>query len=264
MMMPLLVMFIFVFFAIRSCFDSRTYTAGGMLLLLSVAVAFYPTLDVRKAHADFTGSCPSAVGADELLINMTDNECSLASAPGPNTDFSEDIIAIQNFGASNVNFLPFYDETTDPRVLTYTINGNPGPNTGTVGTRVYDCSAGCLIEGTHGGVPFTSFIYTNSGGTGTYAANVAAPTVSSVSPATGPAVGGTSVTITGTNFSGATAVAFGATAAAGFTVDSATQITATSPAGSGTVDVRVTTAGGVSATSAADEFTYVAAPTVSS
>jgi hypothetical protein len=46
-------------------------------------------------------------------------------------------------------------------------------------------------------------------------------------------------------------------AATGFTVNSATQITATAPAGTGTVDVRVTTAGGTSATGAADQYTYV-------
>ena len=83
------------------------------------------------------------------------------------------------------------------------------------------------------------------------------PTVASVNPNTGPTSGGTSITITGTNFSGATAVRFGSNAAASFTVNSATQITATSPAGIGTVDVTVTTAGGTSATSTADQFTYV-------
>ena len=89
---------------------------------------------------------------------------------------------------------------------------------------------------------------------------VAAPAVTSVSPASGPSTGGTSVTITGTGLSGATAVTFGATAATGFTVNSSTQITATSPAGAaGTVDIRVTTAGGTSVTSAADQFTYSSA-----
>jgi hypothetical protein len=39
-------------------------------------------------------------------------------------------------------------------------------------------------------------------------------------------------------------------------VNSATQITATAPAGSGTVDVTVTTSGGTSTTSSADRFTY--------
>jgi hypothetical protein len=68
------------------------------------------------------------------------------------------------------------------------------------------------------------------------------------------------VTITGHDFSGATAVSFGGTPAQTFTVNSDTSITATAPAGSaGAVDVRVTTAGGQSPVSAADRFTYVAA-----
>ena len=94
----------------------------------------------------------------------------------------------------------------------------------------------------------------------TYAA---APTVTGVSPNTGPASGGTNVIITGTGFIGAAAVQFGNTAATNFTVNSATQITATAPAGTGVVDVTVTIPVGVtSATSSADQFTYVAAPTV--
>ncbi|WP_316682699.1 putative Ig domain-containing protein, partial [Ralstonia flaminis] len=87
------------------------------------------------------------------------------------------------------------------------------------------------------------------------------PTVTGISPTTGPTAGSTSVTITGTNFTGVTSVKFGATNATGFTVNSATSITATSPAGSaGVVDVTVTATGGTSATSAADQFTYVAPP----
>jgi hypothetical protein len=67
------------------------------------------------------------------------------------------------------------------------------------------------------------------------------------------------VTITGANLSGASAVKFGSVAAASFAVTSPTQITATSPAGSaGTVDLTVTTAGGTSATSTADQFSYAA------
>jgi len=93
---------------------------------------------------------------------------------------------------------------------------------------------------------------------------VAPPTVSSVGPSEGPVSGGNSVTITGTNLTGATSVRFGAAAAASFTVNSATRITATVPAGSaGSVDVTVTTLGGVSVTSVADGYTYVAAPSVS-
>jgi YVTN family beta-propeller protein len=91
---------------------------------------------------------------------------------------------------------------------------------------------------------------------------VPAPAVTAVSPASGPAAGGTVVTVTGTSFTGATSVSFGGVAAS-FTVNSATSITATSPAGTGTVDVVVTSSSG-SATSAADRFTYIPTLTLSS
>ena len=73
--------------------------------------------------------------------------------------------------------------------------------------------------------------------------------VASFDPSSG-AVGDT-VTITGSGFSGATALAFGSTPATTFTVDSDTQITATVPAGAGTGPVHVTVPAG-SAASATD------------
>jgi len=92
----------------------------------------------------------------------------------------------------------------------------------------------------------------------------AQPAVTAVNPTRGPASGATSVTITGTNLTNATAVHFGSSAATSFSVDSATQVTATAPAGSGTVDVTVTTPGGTSAPTAADKYAYLGVPTVTS
>lgn len=87
-----------------------------------------------------------------------------------------------------------------------------------------------------------------------------APTISGISPSSGPLVGGTSVTITGTNFTGATDVAFGSVSvdAASFTVNSATQITATTPAQEtpGAVSVAVTVPGAT--VTQANAFTYTA------
>jgi trimeric autotransporter adhesin len=108
---------------------------------------------------------------------------------------------------------------------------------------------------------------TNAGGTGTgidgtFKTLPNPPTVSNVSPNAGPTAGGTSVTITGTNFSEATAVEFGSASAMSFKVVSPTSITAVSPAGTSTVDVTVSTPGGTSATGSADKFSYVVAPTV--
>ena len=67
------------------------------------------------------------------------------------------------------------------------------------------------------------------------------------------------MTITGTGFTGATAVDFGTTPATNLTVVSDTSITADSPAGTGVVDVTVTTPAGTSAVTPADQFTYTVA-----
>jgi len=91
----------------------------------------------------------------------------------------------------------------------------------------------------------------------------ATPTVTNVTPNTGPTSGGTMVSVTGSGFCDATsAVHFGATAAASFAVISDTLLTATTPAhAAGTVDVTVTNAAGTSATSSADHFTFTTSPT---
>jgi hypothetical protein len=82
------------------------------------------------------------------------------------------------------------------------------------------------------------------------------PTVSKVSPKSGPAAGGTPVSITGTGFTGATAVKFGAATAA-FKVLSATSIQASSaPGAKGAVDVTVITPAGTSAATRKDHFKY--------
>lgn len=74
----------------------------------------------------------------------------------------------------------------------------------------------------------------------------APPPLLSLNPSSGWDIGGTMVIITGSGFTGATAVAFGPKPADSFTVDSDTQITATAPWGDGIVQVTVTTPNGTS------------------
>lgn len=69
-----------------------------------------------------------------------------------------------------------------------------------------------------------------------------APTITSFTPASGPVA--TIVSVSGTNFTGATAVAFNSKAATSFTVNSATQITATVASATTTGKITVTTPGG--------------------
>jgi IPT/TIG domain len=172
--------------------------------------------------------------------------------------------------------------------LTATANKDIGPTP--YGMSIVDASTGAIVSHVGSGSSFTATVSESSAMTQRYVAEIdnaggvniqansspvivtwggtppPAPTVSGVSPASGPASGGTTVTVTGTNFGSGDTVAFGGSAATGVVVNSATSITATSPSGTGTVDVTVTGPGGTSAASSADQFTYAAAagvPTVS-
>jgi subtilase family serine protease len=88
------------------------------------------------------------------------------------------------------------------------------------------------------------------------------PTVTSVNPV--EASPGATITITGSGFTPYSAVLFGSTPAAAVTFVSATELTATVPAGSGSVAVIVTEIAGVSAQSPSDVFTYAPTETIAS
>ncbi|KAJ5613422.1 hypothetical protein N7510_006616 [Penicillium lagena] len=112
-------------------------------------------------------------------------------------------------------------------------------------------------------------LVTTSGGTTTQPVNftysaITAPVIASISPASGPASGGNTVTISGTNLLYTTGVTFGSTPASSFAVLSATQVAAVTPAGTaGATTVSVTNAAGTSGTLA---YTYngIAAPIITS
>jgi outer membrane protein assembly factor BamB len=103
-----------------------------------------------------------------------------------------------------------------------------------------------IPAGTSAAVPADRFTY------------VKTPTVTRLTPHEGATSGHTDVTFTGSNLTGATEVRFGTSKAISFTAVSATSITTESPPhAAGAVEVSVTTAGGKSAASAGDHFTYV-------
>ncbi|MEU4703363.1 IPT/TIG domain-containing protein [Nonomuraea dietziae] len=84
-----------------------------------------------------------------------------------------------------------------------------------------------------------------------------APTVSAVSPATGPAAGNTLTTVKGTNFTVGSTVTFGGTAATSVTVVNETTITCRTPAkAAGASDVAVTNDSATATKTGA--FTYTA------
>lgn len=103
-------------------------------------------------------------------------------------------------------------------------------------------------KGTNAGPGNFTGLTTSTGTLTAYVTYTPAPTISSFTPAVGGP--GTSVVISGTNFTGASSVKFNGTTAS-YTVDSAIQITATVPVGATVGTITVTTAGGT-ATSASN------------
>jgi len=117
------------------------------------------------------------------------------------------------------------------------------------------------VVGTSSDVPADQFTYD------------ATPTISGISPSAGSDNGGDVVTITGTGFATAGSpgcaawdcgVSFGQSAAASYTVNSDTQIIASSTEeGDGEVDITVTNETGTSSEVPADQFTYDDMPIIS-
>jgi hypothetical protein len=122
------------------------------------------------------------------------------------------------------------------------------------------CQAGTVASPTTYSSASVAVTVTGSGAT--------TPTITSFTPTSGTASGGTKVTITGTHFSGSgsttTSVQFGSTTATSFSVTSPTQITAVTEAhAAGTVTLKVTTNRG--AATAGSDYKYTpATPTISS
>jgi hypothetical protein len=99
--------------------------------------------------------------------------------------------------------------------------------------------------GTSGPDTGAEFTYTDTG-----------PVVNHVAPHKGPAAGGTLVAINGKNLNGTTVVDFGPNAGTNVQVVSNKVVLARSPAGTGTVDVTVTSPNGTSAINTKAVFTY--------
>ena len=220
---------------------AASYTVNSDTQITATAPAGTGTVDIRVTTAG--GPSAWSIGGFYTYIPAP-TVTSVSPSEGPTTGGETVQITGTNF--TDVKGVSF-GGTAASR---YTISGSSIWATAPAGTGTVDIRV------------------TTAGGTSAVSAAdqytyVAAPTVTSISPATGLAAGGTTVTITGTNFSGATRVTFGGTAAS-YTINSDTQITATAPAGTGTVNVQVRTAGGTSAASSADQYTYAAAPTVAS
>jgi microcystin-dependent protein len=82
------------------------------------------------------------------------------------------------------------------------------------------------------------------------------PSITALSPSSGPSTGGTAVTVTGWGLTGTTEVKFGDRAATNLSVVNDTQLTLRSPSGSGSVGITAITPNGSSVPAANVQFDY--------
>ncbi|MFE3249743.1 IPT/TIG domain-containing protein [Streptomyces sp. NPDC059209] len=236
---------------------------------------------VTLTGTGMTGSTAVRFASTNATSFVVNSATQITAVSPPRAAGAAAVIVVHPTGNSNsVTFT--YVVATVPAITSVAPSSGPtagGTNVTLTGTGFTGATAV-----TFGGIPATSFVVnsasqitavTPAGSTGAAVVSVttpggtsapdafffyaAPPVLDSAAPTQGPAAGGTVVTLTGSSLLNATAVRFGITNAASFTVVSATQITATSPPGTGSSPITVITPGGTSNPVA---FTYAAAPTL--
>jgi hypothetical protein len=248
--------------------QTNVASGGTAPYTYSVSAGALPAGTSLNASTGLVSGTPTTAGAFSYAIEVTDSSSPAQTATQDTRGtITGGTLTLAATASGTTQLGQFYQQTnvasggTAP--YTYSVSAGSLPtgtnlsaSTGTVsGTPTTAGAFNYTIKVTDSGSPAQTATQVTSGTIAPAAST--APTVTAVSPNGGPPAGGSSVTITGTNFTGASAVSFGGTAAARFAVNGATSITALSPAGSvGTVDVTVTTGNGTSATNAADHFTY--------
>ncbi|WP_176730300.1 IPT/TIG domain-containing protein, partial [Devosia insulae] len=230
-------------------------SAGGLTVVDDTRITTRAPSGTLGTSVSVTVTTPGGTSAPstQLLTYSSMYQPSVGSvtpASGPAAGGTAVTITGSHFsGASAVSF-GTTPATSFAVVDSQTVTAVAPPGVGTVDIFVSNAIgvANCVCG--MGGNPAPKFTY------------IPGPVVAKLVRNGGSTVGGDTVVLTGSSFTGATAVSFGGTAAASFTIDGATQITAVTPPGSGNVNVRVVSPGGTSSTGPENLYYYGAPPPV--
>lgn len=238
--------------------------AGGAAVLLDTGTSSYDNWRFNSSYfaLGFTSTGAAHVDGFSILVNAT---ATSASVTGSSVDIYGNHPTAPTAAGDLLGTLSYDSVSPDSSLLRVVFTGSVAvPGAGSYWAKWRDLPSGqnVWIRMGNPGTPspwtiatgtwylngssrtgFTSSYFPKFRITGTA---ITAPTISALAPARGTTGGGTNVTITGTGFTGSTAVTFAGVPATSFTVDSDTQITAITPAGAsaGDVDIAVSTGGG--------------------
>lgn len=260
---------------------TRTFTITPAAQTLTVGQIANRTYGDEPFSLDIGETGPGTVSASaagactvtELTVTIDGaGECAVTVEKSATSDYLAPPSVTRTFtvdpAAQTLTVGQIADRTFGDGPFTLDIGGT-GPGTVTasaVGPCTFDGLTVTLQRAGNCAVTATSNYLASPPVTRTFtikpAAVIAVPNISKISPNSGPTQGKKPVTITGSGFSGATSVKFG-TVTARFTVKNNTTIVATSPVlKQGAYAIRVTTANGTSAATAASLFTVRPVPKI--
>jgi uncharacterized repeat protein (TIGR02059 family) len=234
---------------------------------LGLAAATHPNVYYYYLRAVFSDSTKSLSwwrvvnGSDTRSSNVG---CSwMGNIPASVPDAPQSLVATASNGSASISFTQG-DAGTVAGITNYKYSID-GVNYTALSPA--DASSPVTIPGLTNGISYTIYLKAvNSVGDSVASSSVnvvpvsGPPTVTSISPTSGTTAGGTSVTITGTNFISGATVTIGGSSCTSVVVVSSTSITCTTPSGTaGSQDVVVATGVSPNATLAGG-FTYVAPP----
>jgi len=192
--------------------QNTTSVAGDLNLSFSGRNAGNISFDL----AEVNNSTGDRVGT--LLVYLSTNGTTWTTLTGTGLPFT---VTNNVAGSTSIN-LPLPADINNQATVKVRFYYYNGPSNGTAGSRPKISLDNLLVTSTSAGLVL--------------------PVINSFTPTSG--LPGGSIAITGTDFTGATAVKFNGVAASVFSVDSATQITATVPTGASTGTISVTTPNG--------------------
>ena len=233
---------------------------------------------------DFTGATSVTIGGNEctdlVVVNATTITCTtpagtlgaknvVVTTPGGTDTLTDGYTYVPAPGLTSLT--PNEGPAAGGQSVTLTGTDFTGATSVTIGgnecTDLVVVNATTITCTTPAGTPGPrNVVVTTPGGTDTLTdayTYIPAPDLSSLTPDEGPTTGGGTITLTGTDFTGATSVTIGGNECTSLVVVNATTITCTVPAGTvGAKDVVVTTPGGTDTLT--DAYTYVPVPGLTS
>ncbi len=258
------------------------YTVTGSALDVSATSGALGPFAAATQYIQVTALGTATIG-HTITVTLSTSPC-----PNPNTHVSDTAvvtgtnpvtITVAALGAPTVTSI---SPTSGAQGATLTINGTNFTNSASVTFSGVPTVSGIAIASfvnqgqitvvVPAGLTPThiyDIIVSTAGGNSATSANdqftltsLASATLTSISPPGGSTAGSNTVTLTGTNLTGATSVTFGSTTTTTITSNTGTTLTVIAPPGTGTVNVTVNTPQGNPVLTSA--YTYTTGPVVTS